>query len=387
MKKVLSDLSVSAVSAGFIAVLVGFASAMAIVFQAAQAAGANQQMMVSWVWALGIGMGVGCILLSYHYRRPIIIAWSTPGAALLATSLTESSIEQAIGIFVFVAVLIIFVGLTGWFEKLTKSIPLALASAMLAGILIQFGLNIFTSLQASPELVLVMLSVYLVTKRLIPRYTIITVLAAGFAMCWYQQSLDFSVLSFQLAAPVWVTPKFDLAAILGIGIPLFIVTMTSQNLPGVATLKASGYEDQAISPVISTTGVINLVLAPFGGFTYNLAAITAAICTSEEAHPDKSKRYIAGLSAGFFNILAGIFGATVVSLFAMFPQALIAALAGLALLGAIGTSLARSVAEATYRDAAIVTFIVTASGVSFFGIASAFWGIVFGLVAQGIQKR
>lgn len=381
------DFSISAFSAGFVAVLIGFASAMAIVFQAAQSAGASPEHIISWVWALGIGMGLGCIGLSFFYKRPIIIAWSTPGAALLATSLNGTSIEQAIGIFVFVALLIFVVGLTGIFERLARSIPLPLASAMLAGILVQFGLGIFTAIQATPALVLAMLAGFIVAKRFVPRYAILLVMCLGFIICYAEQSLDFSQLRFTLASPVWVTPQFDLGALIGIGLPLFIVTMTSQNLPGVATLKASGYGAQPISPLITTTGGINLALAPFGGFTFNLAAITAAICTSEEAHPDPSKRYVAGLSAGFFNLLCGLFATTVVGAFAMFPSSFIAVLAGLALLGTIGVSLNSALTQSNYRDAALITFLVTASGVTFLGVASAFWGIVIGLITQFLQKK
>jgi benzoate membrane transport protein len=387
LKQLYSDFSLSALSAGFIAVLVGFASAMAIVFQAAQAAGASQEMIESWVWALGWGMGLGCLAFSLYYKRPIIIVWSTPGAALLATSLTDISIEQAIGVFVFVAVLILITGLSGLFDTLTKRLPLPIAAAMLAGILVQFGLGIFTALQASPLLVAVMFSVFIVAKRWLPRYAIMLVLLSGLALAYWQGSLLVEALNFSLATPILVMPDFTISHLIGIGIPLYIVTMTSQNIPGVAILKSSGYAAQPISPLLTGTGIINVVLAPFGGFTFNLAAITAAICTSEEAHPDPNKRYIAGVSAGVFNILAGIGGATVVSLFAAFPKPLIAALAGLALLSTIGASLMTATEKPQYRDPAIVTFLVTASGVSFFDIASAFWGLVLGLLTHFVLRQ
>ena len=387
IKSLISDLSLSAISAGFIAVLVGFASAMAIVFQAAQAAGASQEMIVSWVWALGWGMGIGCLVFSLYYKRPIIIVWSTPGAALLATSLTDISIQQAIGVFVFVALLILVTGLSGLFDTLTKRLPLPIAAAMLAGILLQFGLGIFTSLQASPILVGVMFGVFIIAKRLLPRYAIVLVLLSGLIVAYWQDSLLVEALNFTLATPVWVSPEFNLSQLIGIGIPLYIVTMTSQNIPGVAILKSSGYGAQPISPILSGTGIINVLLAPFGGFTFNLAAITAAICTSEEAHPNPDKRYIAGVSAGVFNILAGIGGATVVSLFAAFPKPLIAALAGLALLSTIGASLMAATEKAQYRDPAMVTFLVTASGVSFFDIASAFWGLILGLLTHFVLRK
>ena len=387
MKPFLSDISLSAIVAGFIAVLVGFASAIAIVFQAAVAAGASQEMVVSWVWALGIGMGAGCIGLSLYYKRPIIIAWSTPGAALLATSLSGASINQAVGIFVFVAMLTAITGLSGWFDKLTKRIPLPLASAMLAGILIQFGLNIFSSLQSSPLLVGTMIATYLLAKRLAPRYTIMWVLISGFVSALWLNEVAHDSVVWGMTSPIWVTPEFNVGYLIGIGIPLFIVTMTSQNLPGVAVLKSSGYGMQPISPIITSSGFLNLVLAPFGGFAFNLAAITAAICTSQEAHPDPEKRYVAGVSAGVFNIIAGLGGATVVSLFSAFPAALVAALAGLALLGTIGNSLLTAMEQSEYREAACITFLVTASGVSFLGVASAFWGLVIGMLTLIISKK
>lgn len=387
IKTLATDFSFSALSAGFLAVLIGFASAMAIVFQAAQAAGATQEMIVSWVWALGIGMGLGCIGLSLYYKRPIIIAWSTPGAALLATSLNGVTIDKAIGIFIFVAILTLLLGISGWFDRLTRRIPLPLASAMLAGILLQFGLHIFAALETKPILVGSMLLVYLLAKRLFPRYAIMLVLATGFGVAYGSDLLDFSALNLALARPVWVSPQFDIAHLIGIGIPLFIVTMTSQNIPGVAILKSSGYQAQPISPIISWTGGINLILAPFGGFSFNLAAITAAICTSTEAHADPHKRYIAGVACGVFNIIAAIGAVTVVSLFAAFPAALVAALAGLALLGTIGSSLVAATSHSDYRDSAVITFLITASGVSFFGIASAFWGIVIGMVAHSLSNK
>ncbi|MDC0602204.1 benzoate/H(+) symporter BenE family transporter [Aliiglaciecola sp.] len=380
LQRIVNDTSLSAISAGFIAVLVGFASATAIVFQAAIAAGANQAQIESWIWALGLGMGLSTLGLSLWYKRPIIIAWSTPGAALIATSLVDGDIGVSVGTFVFVGLLTLVVGITGLFNKIVQLIPVPLAAAMLAGILVQFGIDIFVSLKAMPFLVICMLITYVITKNVLPRYTIPVVLIVGIVICGLTDTLQFNQLSFEFAQPVWVTPTFTMASIIGIGIPLFIVTMTSQNLPGVAILKSSGYQQQPVSPVISTTGITTAILAPFGGFTFNLAAITAAICTSDESHPDPKKRYIAGVSVGVFNILAGLFGTAVVSLFAAFPQAFVASLAGLALLSTIANSLQTALASGSQKDAAIITFLFTASGISFFCISSAFWGILLGLV-------
>ncbi|WP_444926585.1 benzoate/H(+) symporter BenE family transporter [Microbulbifer sp. TRSA002] len=378
-----SDTSLSAISAGFVAVLVGVASSAAIVFEAARAAGASEAMIASWIGALGLGMGVTCIAFSWYYRAPVITAWSTPGAALLATSLSGIPIAEAIGAFAFSALLTLLVGLSGAFERVARMVPAPIASAMLAGILLQFGLSVFTSLQAQPLLVGIMSLTYLVGRRWAPRYAIILVLAAGVATCWKLQAQ----IGWQAAHPVWVTPEFRLSTLIGIGLPLFIVTMTSQNLPGAATLAASGYSRVPISPVISGTGLTSLLLTPFGGFAFNLAAITAAICTGPEAHPNPDKRYTAGIAAGIFYLLVGLCGASVVALFSAFPQSLIAGLAGLALIGVIGSSLAGATAEADSREAGIITFLISASGISLFGISSAFWGLLGGLVCYWFFKR
>ncbi|MFT2091577.1 benzoate/H(+) symporter BenE family transporter [Paraglaciecola sp. 2405UD69-4] len=383
----ISDISLSAITAGFVAVLIGYASAWAIVYTAATAAGADQAMINSWIWALGISMGLGCLGLSLYYKRPIIIAWSTPGAALLASSLTGASIAEAIGIFVFVGALTLLTGLSGCFDALTRRVPMPIASAMLAGILVQFGLNTFLSLQAEPLMVGIMIITLLVVKRWLPRFAILAVLASAFMSAYVFDLVDLNQVQWSLSAPVWVTPNFNISLLIGVGLPLFIVTMTSQNMPGIAILRAANYNQTPTSPILSWTGLLNVIFAPFGAFSLNLAAITAAICASEEAHPDASKRYIAGVFAGIFNIIFGLFGATVVSLFAAFPTAMISALAGLALLSTISASLYASFREANYRDAALITFLVTASGVSFFNVASAFWGITIGLSTLLLSKK
>jgi len=381
----LKDLSLSAIVAGFVAVLVGFASSVAIVFQAAAAAGANSEIMASWLLALGIGMAITCIGLSWYYKAPVITAWSTPGAALLAGSLQGLTIAEATGVFIFTAALGLIIGLSGMFERLTRLIPLPLASAMLAGILLQFGFAIFSSMQSELLLVSIMCITYLLAKAFSPRYAILLVLLSGVLSVVFAGQLDLSGVTLTLATPVWVTPEFSLPAMLGVGLPLLIVTMASQNIPGVAVLRASGYATP-VSPLITSTSLSTLLLAPFGAFSINLAAITAAICSGNEAHPKPEKRYIAGIAAGIFYLLAGLAGATVVTLFAAFPQAMVAALAGLALISTIAANLQATTADATYRDAAVITLLVTASGTSFFGIASAFWGLIAGVLALAIQR-
>lgn len=375
------DWSVSAVVAGFVAVLVGFASSVAIVFQAASAAGADQAVTASWIAVLGFAMGITCIGFSWYFKAPVLTAWSTPGAALLASSLMDVSLGQAVGVFMFSALLTLLLGLSGWFDKLSSRIPLPIAAAMLAGILLKFGLAIFISLPDSPALVLTMLAVFIAAKRWWPRYAVPLVLMAGLLFAAVTGQLQLNQVSLTLVEPVWVSPQWSWQALLGVGLPLFLVTMTSQNIPGLAVLKASGYQLPA-SPLLSWTGLVTLLTAPWGNFSINLAAITAAICSGPEAHPDPAKRYTAGIAAGVFYLLTGLAGATVVALFAAFPQALVATVAGVALLGTIAANLAQVSAESPHRDAAMLTFLVTASGLSFWGIASPFWGLVAGVVTM-----
>lgn len=384
--RILNDFSLSALIAGFVAVLIGFASSVAIVFQAAQAAGADSSVIVSWIMALGLGMGATCFFLSMWYRSPVITAWSTPGAALLATSLGTISYSEAIGIFIFAGVLTLLTGVSGLFDKAMRLVPLPLACAMLAGVLFKFGLSIFNSMMSDTFLVGIMLITYLVSKRLVPRYAVLFVLVAGvaFVLARSEEQL-ISTIPVSLGSLVWVWPEWNIGALIGIGIPLYIVTMTSQNIPGVAVMRSSGYQTP-VSPLISWTGLTSIMLAPLGGFAFNLAAITAAICSGDECHKDPKRRYIAGLSAGVFYWLAGLAGTSVVALFSIFPATMIAALAGIALLGTIGMNLKNAMADDSNREAALITFLVTVSGVSFGGIASAFWGILLGVICLLISN-
>jgi benzoate membrane transport protein len=380
------DLSLAAVVTGFVVVLVGFTSTGALVFQAALSLGATQAQVNSWMWALGIGMGLACIIPSLIYKKPVVAAWSTPGAALIATSAAGVSMPEAIGAFVVCAALIILAGATKAFERLMNRIPMAIASAMLAGVLLRFGLETFSSIKSAPALVIAMFAAHLLGRRFWPRYGVVGVLLVGVLISAYAGSLKWSAVSVEWATPVWVTPAFSLSAIVGLGLPLFMVTMASQNMPGVAVMRAAGYETP-VSPVITTTGIINILLAPFGAFALNLAAITAAIAMGPEAHEDKDKRYTAAVMAGVFYVLIGLFGAVVGGLFAAFPRELIVALAGLALMSTIANGLAGALRDEINREAAIITFLVTASGMSIYGIGSAFWGLVAGVAATVVLTR
>ena len=379
------DLSFSAVVAGFVAVLVGFTSSVAIVFAAAQALGASPAQTASWIWALGLGMGVTSLGLSLHYRKPVLTAWSTPGAALIAAT-QGVAMPEAIGAFVACALLIVLVGYTGWFERVMDRIPVAIAAALLAGVLARFALDAVLAARTAPTLVLVMALSYLAGRRWWPRYAVPGVLLAGMAVAAAQGGLHFGGVAWGWAAPVWTTPVFSPSTLVSVALPLFVVTMASQNLPGVAAQRASGY-DIPVSPVVGATGVASLLLAPFGGYAFNLAAITAAICMGREAHPDPARRYTAAACAGVFYIVLGLAGGAVAGLLSAFPRELVAAVAGLALLGTIAGGLSGALKEEQHRDAALLTFLVTLSGLTVAGIGSAFWGVVAGAVALAVLRR
>ena len=374
------------IAAGLVAVLVGFTSSAIIVFQAAEAAGATHAEVGSWILALSIGMAVTSIGPSLYYRKPVLTAWSTPGAALLAVSLHGVSTSAAIGAFLFSGLLITISGWTGWFERAISRIPLPLASAMLVGVLLRFGLDVFVAMKTQPAMVGVMFLAYLALKRWLPRYAVIGVLILGGAWAAATGLLHGEQIELAWARPHFVWPSFDLSVLIGVGLPLFVVTMASQNVPGVAAMRAAGY-DTPISPVITTTGLATLVLAPFGGYALNLAAITAAICMGPEAHDDPARRYLASVAAGVWYLLAGLMGATVVSLFAAFPRELTMALAGLALLSTIAGGLTTAMSDVDQREAALITLLVTASGVSLMGIGSAFWGLVAGGLSLALTRR
>ena len=386
LMRVLRDASFAALAAGFVTVLVGFASSAVIVFQAAQALGASEGEIASWMWALGLGMGVTCIALSLRYRMPVVTAWSTPGAAMLIASSAGVPYAEAIGAFVLSAILMAVAGFSGVFERSLSRIPVSLASGMLAGVLLRFGLDVFVSMQTQLLMALAMFVTYLCGRRLFPRYAVIATLAMGIAIAAASGLLHLETVRLEWARPVFTTPALSLASLFGIALPLFIVTMTSQNVPGVAVIRASGYQ-VPISPVIGWTGVVNAVLAPFGAFALNLAAITAAICMGREAHHDPDRRYVAAICAGLFYVLIGLFGATVAALFTAFPKELVMAIAGIALLGTIGNSLAAALREENEREPALIAFLVTASGVSFAGIGSAFWGLLAGALTLLIWRH
>ncbi|MFJ5366365.1 benzoate/H(+) symporter BenE family transporter [Pectobacterium punjabense] len=375
----LKDVTFSTFVAGFVAVLVGYTSSAAIIFQAAEAAGASTLQIGGWLSMLGIAQGLASISLSLYYRAPILAAWSTPGAALLVTSLPGTSLNEAIGVFLFSSALIFICGITGLFARLMNVIPQAISAAMLAGILLRFGADAFLSLQQDFWLAFAMCVTYLLSRRLLPRFAIVLTLLAGLLLALWRGQIAVSDSPLVFAVPEFIAPHFSWASLLGVGIPFFIVTMASQNAPGVATLKAAGYQIP-VSPLITITALIALILTPFGGFSVCIAAITAAICMGSDVHPDPKKRYLAAVAAGGFYLLAGVFGGSIGQLFTALPQPLIHAIAGLALLSTISGSLYRALLDEEQRDAAVVTFLITASGLTLWGIGAAFWGLIGGMM-------
>ena len=381
------DLSLSAFTAGFVAVLVGFTSSVAIVFQAAQAFGATPAQITSWMWALGLGMGLCSLVPSLLLRQPVMVAWSTPGAAVLATAGLAGgfSMAEAVGAFMVCALLITLAGATGWFERVMNRIPMEIASALLAGVLARFGLEAFAAAQTALPLVLVMLAAYLLARKRLPRYAVVVTLAAAVLFVALRGDMRWSAVQLELAMPVFTMPHFSLSALVSLALPLFVVTMASQNLPGVAVMRATGYQ-LPVSRLTTMTGLATLVLAPFGAFALNFSAITAAICMGPEAHEDRSKRYTAAASCGLIYVVIGLFGAVITGLLTAFPRELVVAIAGLALLGTIGNGLAMALREEGHREAALITFLVTLSGVVVGGVGSAFWGVVAGSLALFVQQ-
>jgi benzoate membrane transport protein len=383
VKRFLSDVSLAAVVAGFVAVLVGYTSSVVIVFAAAQALGATAAQTSSWMWALGIGMGLTTIGLSLWTRQPVLTAWSTPGAALLAGT-SGVAMGEAVGAFVVCGLLIVVAGATRAFERVMDRIAQAIAAALLAGVLARFALDAAAATTTAPLLVILMALAFVAGRRWWPRYAVPAVLLVGVAIASMQGRMQWGRVVLEAAGPVWTAPVFSLGALIGVALPLFVVTMASQNLPGVAAQRAAGYATP-VSASVTVTGAATVMLAPFGGYAFNLAAITAAICMGREAHEDPGKRYAAAVMAGLFYLAIGLAGGAVVGLLQAFPRELVLAVAGLALLSTIAGGLASALKDERHRDAAILTFLVTLSGLTLAGVGSAFWGVVAGTAALLVQ--
>lgn len=379
------------VVAGLISVIVNYGGTFILVFQAAQVAGLSAGQTASWVWSVSIGVGVTGLMLSWRYREPIITAWSTPAAAFLVTALATTPYAEAIGAYIVSAVAFVLLGLSGYFDRLVRLIPLSIASALLAGILLRFGIGAFGGASLDPILVGLLIGFYLILKRFAPRYAVVGILALGLFVLIGQGRVDLSELELKFASPIFTMPEFSLNSLLSVALPLFLITLTGQYMPGMLVLRNDGYKTSA-NPIVTLTGLGSLVMAPFGSHAFNVAAITAAIVTGPEAHSDASKRWIGGIAAGLFYMIVGIFGVTLAAIFMAFPATFITTLAGLALLGTIGNSLASALSDPKTREAALITFLASAANIQMLGIGGAFWGLVIGLLAYlllngAIRKR
>ncbi len=371
--------------AGFVAVLIAYTGPLVLVFQAASNAGMAQDQLASWIWALTVGSGISSLVLCLWYRQPIVVAWSVAGSALLVTNLGHYSLPEAVGAYLIAGLAAAILGWTGLFRRILAVVPTPIVMGMLAGVLLHFGISLFTALPQQPVIVIAMLIVYLLLRRLAFRAPTVGALGVGLLIAALSGQLQFKGVKVELAVPEWIWPQFNPAVILSLGLPLFVLAIASQDAPGFAVLKSAGYEPPVNGPLI-VTGLASILTAPFGGHGLNLAALMGAICASPEADPVRERRYGAGVAAAILFILFGSFGATAVTLFSGLPPALIAAVAGLAMAGAILSSLTGAMAEGRHRDGALFALLITASDITLLGIGAPFWGLVVGVVVSRILQ-
>nr|WP_283615970.1 benzoate/H(+) symporter BenE family transporter [Alteromonas macleodii] len=392
----MSKWKLSHISAGLTAVTVGYSSSVVIIIDVARKAGASDDMVVSWLLALGLGMGITCILFSWLSKLPVVTAWSTPGAAFLLTSIGDYRLSEAIGAFILCALLSLVTAQSRSLLKQISRIPPAISSALLAGILLPICLAIFSDVNDAPYLVALFIAAYLVGSRLFPRYLMLLLLVMSVTISLFMSSADGVVaLSsdspglpsiFTLPEPIWVTPTFSLSAAIGLAFPLFLITTLSQNLPGIAIHHAHGYTPDH-KPILSGIAIVQALLAPFGGFSFNLAAITAALCMGEQADNEKSQRYKAAIAAGVAYLFMGLLASVVVALFVSMPSIIIHLLAGLALLATLQGAVVRAMEVEHHRAPALLTMLCTASGFSLYSMTSAVWGLGLGLLLLYVQKK
>ncbi|WP_058357568.1 benzoate/H(+) symporter BenE family transporter [Vitreoscilla massiliensis] len=379
-----SWLKPSHVTASFTMLIVSWGSAAVIIFQAANSLGATSAQITSWFTILALLSGIASMALSWRYRVPIYIAWSTPGAALIALT-SGVPLNEALGASIFAGFLAVLLGLSGLFAWMVKHIPANIAAAMLAGILINFGMGIFTSMQSDAAMVVLMLGAYLLSKQFWPKYSLLLMLFVGAAYAYLSGSMHFELLHWQWPSLEWVTPVFDWQTLLSLGIPLFLITLSTQNIPGVAVLHSHGYRPP-VSPIMVSTGLITMLFAPFGAFMLNLAAISAAICMGDDVDADPKQRYKAMLVNGVMNFGVVLMGGMVVMLFGALPKTLLLTLAGIAILSTLIGNLVTAVADADTREAALFTLLAAASGIQLWGISSAFWGLLLGMAVYHLNR-
>jgi benzoate membrane transport protein len=380
------DWSISAVTAGFLAVLISYSGPLLIFYQAAQVAEVPAPIFASWVWGISIGAAVSGILLSWALKVPVVTAWSAPGTALLVSLFPGLSLNQAVGAYLTAGVVMLAIGLSGYFDKAMQRIPRGIAYGMMAGILFPFGINAFKAAGPMPALTFGMLLSYLALKRFSPRYFLILVLLVGIGLATLLGDTHLGQVEAHFTLPQFIAPEWTLASTLSLALPLVLVSLTGQFLPGMAILHGAGYPTPA-KPIIAVTSLASLAVAVSGGITIVIAAITAALCTGKDAHEAPERRYVAGIANGLFYLLGGCFAGSIVLLLTALPREFVAVLAGLALLGAITVNLLGAINDAEHREASIITFLATASGMTWLGLGSAFWGVVIGGAAYLILPR
>lgn len=369
--------------AGLLVIIVGAAASLVIVLQAARDANLTQDQLSSWVLAITVGSGVCSIIMSLWFRQPVIAAWSTPGVALLVDSLARYPFAEAVGAYLIAGLLIMLIGMSGLFSWIMARIPLPIVMGMLAGVLVRFGIGLFNVLPDDPALVFAMFAAFFLLRRVKFRAPTVGALAVGIVVAAVGRELNLEGVSLALARPVWTAPVFTLGAFFGLAIPLCALALTAQNAPGQAVLFNAGYV-LPMNGALLVTGLASVLTAPLGGHGLTLAAITAALVTGPEAHPDPSKRYAAGVATGLWYLVLGLFGTTAITLFTALPNSLVAATAGLGLIGAISSSLASAMEDGGARDGALVAFMCTAAHFRFAGIESPFWALVFGLATHAL---
>lgn len=389
LRRLGNDISFSAICAGFIAMAVSYAGPMLVILQAAQRAGLSEAQSSSWVWAVSVGSGITGLLLSLFTRQPIIVAWSVPGAALLLTVLGDYSYSEAIGAYIVAGLLGLLLSLSGLLGWLLARVPKPVLAAVLAGVLLPFVMEVVQAVLDSPLIAGGLVAAYFLARRWSPGYAVPVALCAGIALAAGSGQISNAPLSFMLTSPVFTVPAFSLSAIMGISLPLLIVTMAGQNGPGLTMLRSSNYRPND-RLLLSGGSLASILFAPFGSHAINLAAITAGICTSAQAHRDPARRYVAGISCGAFFIFFGLFSQTFLQLFAAVPAELVIAVAGVALLPAMQGSMQDMFdgPASGAAEAAVCTLIITASGVAPLGIVSPFWGIAGGTLCYlALHKR
>lgn len=377
-------LNLNAILTGALIVIIGSSAALVLVIQAGRAGNVTESQLESWVFMTVVGTGVASILMSLWFRQPIQAAWSTPGAALLVEVLAGYKFSDAVGAFLIAGLAVLVLGLTGLFGRVMSLVPNSVILGMLGGVLLRFGLGLFNAIPQQAGLVIAMIVVFFVLRRINFRAPTVIALIVGIIIAALSGQIDLSTVRPAITLPQITAPTFSVEALLGLAIPMFVLAISAQNAPGLAVLRKDGY-DANINQMLVWTGGVSTITSLWGSHGITLAAITAALATGPEAHPDKDKRYSVSVMAGTFYVIVGLFGSTAVALFAALPAALISTIAGLGLFNAISASIVGAISDPDSRDGGIAAFLCTAASFKLLGIAAPFWGLVAGMAVHTIM--